>query len=347
MTEEVVAHLWKGYGRISRFTAADGTTSIIKRVSAPLLRAENLDQAELDDLRKRFSYQIEHYLYENNPSGFVGNARIAKFIASCDDWLEMEDLKQSFPLAKSALSERHTQVVLRWFAQFHATHFGSRHEEYPPPIPSPGKDFPTKRPDLWKSLQETGHLSSISYWETGSYWYLTTRLRERATLPSSKDPLKDWKGAISAAIDYAVQSIPRCFQTLIHGDAKVANVLFDSQEEHVAMYDFQYCGWSSPMRDVAAFLVTSTQKLDEDIQDRLLRFYHKELISELSNRDQEAAKYYSFDLMLEHYGSCIADFYRFQYSWGLWGQYEFAGQMAEKWIDANRDRIYKASQLHM
>eukprot|EP01034_Spumella_vulgaris_P037757 gene37757-46588_t len=65
-------------------------------------------------------------------------------------------------------------------------------------------------------------------------------------------------------VDAKIRSIPSQFLTLVHGDAKSANITYSKSKatglyDGVAMYDFQYIGTSPGVRDVVYFLVSSSR----------------------------------------------------------------------------------------
>jgi hypothetical protein len=83
-------------------------------------------------------------------------------------------------------------------------------------------------------------------WKTGTYWHLATRPDE---LRATRDP------AIRAAapeLDARLRGAR--FQTLVHGDAKPANLCFRRDGAAVAAVDFQYVGGGCGVRDVAYLL---------------------------------------------------------------------------------------------
>lgn len=81
-------------------------------------------------------------------------------------------------------------------------------------------------------------------WERGTYWHLATRPEEhRAMAPG---PLQRAARVVDARLGAAR------FPTLVHGDAKVANVCFGP--DGVALVDFQYTGRGPGVADVAYFL---------------------------------------------------------------------------------------------
>jgi len=75
-----------------------------------------------------------------------------------------------------------------------------------------------------------------SLWPVGTYWHLATRWDEWDVMEAGK--LKD------------------AFQTLVHGDAKLANFCFPASSGPVAAVDFQYVGRGCGMKDVA-YLISS------------------------------------------------------------------------------------------
>ncbi|ORY87853.1 Ecdysteroid kinase-domain-containing protein, partial [Protomyces lactucae-debilis] len=335
---ETIATLWKGYGEITRKTAADGSTSIIKRVMLPKVDDEPDNRSD-DSMRKRISYQVERHLYIENPNGHVGLARIAKYIDSGTDFLEMEDLEKSFPVTKSRpLDHESAKLVLRWLARFHGANFGSDGEDDPKGlriIPAPNARENDLSHVVQDDIKESGRSKGFSYWKTGTYWYLDTRRAEARNLQTDDNPLKDWLNVLPDFINRKLKDIGADGMTLIHGDVKAAKVFFNAENTDVALYDFQYCGYSTPMRDVAAFLVTSVADINEQSLDVLLRYYHEHLITE-SGR---VTKQYTYETMLEHYELCVVDFHRFMLSWGTWGNHRYAARVAKKWINERREEL--------
>ena len=82
-------------------------------------------------------------------------------------------------------------------------------------------------------------------WPIGTYWHLDTRPDELAALPHG--PLK----SAASLIDQTLNQCP--YQTLVHGDAKLANFCF-SPNDHAAAVDFQYIGKGCGMKDVVMLL---------------------------------------------------------------------------------------------
>lgn len=91
-------------------------------------------------------------------------------------------------------------------------------------------------------------------WPTGSYWHLATRPDELLHLQDL--PLK----AAASRIDTILSACP--FQTLIHGDAKLANFCFSKDGNNVAAVDFQYVGQGCGMKDVILFISSAVKPED-------------------------------------------------------------------------------------
>lgn len=79
-------------------------------------------------------------------------------------------------------------------------------------------------------------------WDKGTYWHLDTRPDEYEALEDG--PLK----RAAKVIDSTLDASP--FQTIVHGDAKLANFCF-SNNDQVAAVDFQYVGGGCGMKDLA------------------------------------------------------------------------------------------------
>ncbi|MFT5684670.1 MAG: hypothetical protein ACI8RZ_005614 [Myxococcota bacterium] len=100
------------------------------------------------------------------------------------------------------------------------------------------------------------HTPPDGLWPVGTYWHLDTRPDEHAVMPAG--PLKSAAAALDAALSSAR------FQTLVHGDAKVANFCFGP--DAVAALDFQYVGGGCGMKDVAYFLGSALDDAGLDAQ---------------------------------------------------------------------------------
>ncbi|MFK7790411.1 MAG: phosphotransferase family protein [Phycisphaeraceae bacterium] len=119
-------------------------------------------------------------------------------------------------------------------------------------------------------------------WDKGTYWHLDTRPDEYAAMQDG--PLKSAAKRIDAALDASP------FQTLVHGDAKLANFCFSTDTKTrgataVAAVDFQYVGAGCGMKDLA-YLVGGCldAKACFDQEAQLLDTYFTALNTALSNR---------------------------------------------------------------
>jgi len=106
------------------------------------------------------------------------------------------------------------------------------------------------------------------------------------------------------------------FQTLVHGDAKVANFCFSEDGESVAAVDFQYVGGGCGMKDVAYFLGSC---LDELLQERWEAEFLDLYFSELKRALVKKGKEVDFSALEAEwramYPIAQADFYRFLVGW--------------------------------
>ena len=83
-------------------------------------------------------------------------------------------------------------------------------------------------------------------WPRGTYWHIETRPDELAEIEGTR--LHRFASLIDARLR-------QCrFQTLVHGDAKLANFCFSSDHTSVAGVDFQYIGRGCGMSDLAYFV---------------------------------------------------------------------------------------------
>jgi fructose-1,6-bisphosphatase/inositol monophosphatase family enzyme len=199
--------------------------------------------------------------------------------------------------------------------------------------------------------------STEGLWPCGTYWHLATRPEEWANIQGSKlhyfAPLLDAR-------------LRTCrFQTIVHGDAKLANFCFLDDLSMVAAVDFQYVGRGCGMRDVAYFVGSCLSQSEcEHRETDILELYFSELRSCLS------AKIDSTELETEWrtlYSVAWADFQRFMLGWSpqhhkltaysdamskkaikligeeLLALAQSACLAAGQFIQANRNRLYQIS----
>ena len=150
-------------------------------------------------------------------------------------------------------------------------------------------------------------------WQCGTYWQLDTRKDELLAMADSN--LKKQAMPIHERLHSAK------YQTIIHGDAKIANFCFTQNQDSVAALDFQYVGQGVGVKDLAYFLGScmDSDELFKNHSDNLdyyfeqLHYFLKERFSseELSELEHEWRELYAY---------AVADFARFLQGWkpGHW-----------------------------
>lgn len=161
-------------------------------------------------------------------------------------------------------------------------------------------------------------------WPVGTYWHLGTRPDELAAMDLGE--LRDAAGAIDARLRGAR------FQTLVHGDAKVANFCFPERSDlgrlRVAAVDFQYVGGGCGMKDVAYFLGSClTERQLARRLDALLDGYFGHLRAALRGSDEVAIGDHVEAEWRDLYKFAVADFERFLAGWAP-GHHKRTGQSA-------------------
>ncbi len=140
-------------------------------------------------------------------------------------------------------------------------------------------------------------------WEEGTYWHLETRPQEWEVLEEGR--LKAAAGRIAARLRDAP------FQTLVHGDAKLANFCFGAPGA-VAGVDFQYVGGGCGMKDVAYFISSCVGEREaKGVVPGLLDHYFCVLREVARGVDTDALEASWRTL----YPVAWTDFYRFLQGW--------------------------------
>lgn len=159
---------------------------------------------------------------------------------------------------------------------------------------------------IWLARFHAYHLQNdgVGLWPTGTYWHLQTRQDEYEAMAEGE--LKD----AAVLLDARLKNCQ--FKTLVHGDAKIANICFPEAGDDIAMVDFQYVGQGCGIQDIAYFLGSCLSESEcEQSAEKLLEIYFTELTLRLPS-DVAAAVEKEWR---ELYAIAWADFHRFLAGW--------------------------------
>lgn len=245
---EPIQSLWSGYGRLLRVHLSDGKlpSVIVKLVTPPQTAQHPRGWASgRSDTRKRRSYAVEAQFYQQYATQLPVDCRVAKPLhiagGHADSWC----------------------LVL---------------EDLAVQYPAVNDDITVRsaKPYLaWLAALHAHGLGkpTTGLWTTGCYWHLATRPDELEAMPD---------GRIKRAAHWLDERLSTSrFQTLVHGDAKIAN--FCASEEAVAAVDFQYVGGGPGVRDLTYFLGSAFNESElEQFADELVDTYFAELRQRVS-----------------------------------------------------------------
>ncbi|MEM7552097.1 MAG: phosphotransferase [Bacteroidota bacterium] len=295
-----VQTLWSGYGEIKRYFLRGGKYSsiIVKDIRWPdKINHPRGWNTELSHRRKLKSYQVEKNWYQNFSLLTNDSCKVPRIFQAMEEegrvLLIMEDLDQS----GYNIRLEPESVILD---------------------------------DAKNSLSWLAHFHAVfmgkdpqGLWSMGTYWHLATRPDE-------------WKKMGNVLLKNAARDIDRHlsnaqFQTLVHGDAKLANFCF-SEKGDIAAVDFQYVGKGCGMKDVAYFISSCFSEEEcGKYEEELITHYFEQLKTSLS-------KEFDFELIkkewAELYKYAWADFYRFLDGWSPehWKMHDYSKRLAEQAI---------------
>ncbi|MDO6436005.1 DUF1679 domain-containing protein [Cyclobacterium sp. 1_MG-2023] len=296
-----VQTLWSGYGTIKRYYLEGGKHSsvIVKHIELP--KSDNHPRGWNTDLshqRKVKSYAIESNWYKHYASLTNPNCKVPQLLyeeaGENTRLLIMEDLNAlGFPIRRTPET---VSILAAKNCLRWLAHFHAVFMKVSP-----------------KGL-----------WEKGTYWYLDTRPDELSKMTNK--PLQ----YVAPKIDLKLNEAK--FQTLVHGDAKLANFCF-GLENQVAAVDFQYVGKGCGIKDVAYFISSCfEEEACEQFEEKLLDHYFKSLEEEMGNTvefqevKEEWASLYKF---------AWADLYRFLDGWstGHWKMHGYSEKLTQAVIE--------------
>lgn len=246
---ELIQELWSGYGELVRVTFPHKSI-IIKHIQLPQPSQHPRGwNSDISHQRKLHSYQVEVNWYQNFSHPSDKRCRIPKGLKcfqTDNEWLiVMEDLA-NVGFPKTIRNPNINQIKS---ALIWLANFHARHM----------------------------HTRSNLLWKTGTYWHLETRPDEYNALQDSE--LKKSAQRIDAVLKNAK------YQTIVHGDAKLANFCFSEDGKLASAIDFQYVGHGCGMKDVAYFMSSAIEPHKcEEMEEWVLDTYFQSL--------DEALKHY-------------------------------------------------------
>ncbi len=301
---EIIQSLWSGYGEIIRIGLVDSELEsvVVKHVNLP--EGKNHPRGWNTDLshqRKLKSYKVETNWYKRLSTNCDAGCKIPQCFAL--ETLGSEVLMVLEDLDASGYSDRKSSLVNWDNINACLSWLANFHETF-------------------LNIQPEG------LWETGTYWHLETRPEELEAMDDL--PLKE----AAKRIDETLKNSP--FQTLVHGDAKLANFCFSEDGKKVAAVDFQYVGGGCGMKDVAYFIGSCMSENDcERYENKILDYYFEELrkaiVAKKIKVDTEALEKNWRDL----YHVAWADFHRFLKGWhpGHWKINSYSERVSREVID--------------
>ena len=145
-------------------------------------------------------------------------------------------------------------------------------------------------------------------WQVGTYWHLNTRPDEFKK--TEHQELKSKAHLIDELLNQCK------YQTIVHGDAKLANFCFSENGTAVAAVDFQYVGGGCGMKDLAYFLGSCLSSSECELHEKeLLNFYFSVLKKTLESSSFNVDFKELEDEWRRLYPVACTDFTRFLLGW--------------------------------
>lgn len=295
---ERIQSLWSGYGELLRvqLSGAAAQSVVLKRVQAPRrMRHPRGWDGERSHRRKLRSYEVEAAWYRDWSARCDARCRVPACLAVEGADGEWRFLLEDLDAAGFADRRGDPSAAERGRCLAWLAEFHAL--------------FLDARPD--------------GLWPSGTYWHLATRPDE---LAATRHPaLRRAAPALDARLAGARH------RTLVHGDAKVANVCFAA--DAVAAVDFQYVGGGCGVQDVAYFLSSclDAEGCEAHAAAHLDAYFVclREALARHAPRVDAGAVEAEWRAL---YPVAWADFYRFLAGWspGHWKLHGYARRLTEE-----------------
>ncbi|TMP31763.1 kinase [Pseudoalteromonas rubra] len=270
--------LWSGCGHIYKFTY-QGDMLVAKVATVPAqLDHRHITQSEHSLHRKFRSYEKELMFYRDTAQSYASECAL--------------------PEVKAVAN--HNQVFISVFTDFEAQGYHNISKADPSHV--------TQMMTWLARFHAIGLVSSPSRgtYGRGNYWHLSTRPDEYERMMS---------GLLKSSANQIDQRLLDCpYQTLIHGDAKLANFAFSRNQ--ALGYDFQHIGEGIGVADV--MLLLSSLYCGRDLElhaEQYLDVYFEQL-SEALAEHWPKEQFLDLEKCWRHLWTFVwADFHRFLLGW--------------------------------
>ena len=309
--EELIQPLWNDYGTLSRIFLRNGkyASVIVKHIKIPQqLNHPRGFVSSISNERKIKSYKVETHWYQYQNRDMPDSSPTPKCLDAFADggelFLLLEDLGTR-GFDKVLYSVSWSEITVV------LSWLANFHAQF---------------------LNDAGD----GLWPCGTYWHLATRPEELAHIEGTR--LHRFAGLLDARL--------RCgeFPTLVHGDAKLANFLFNKDKTEVAAVDFQYVGLGAAMKDVAYFVGSCLDGSEcERLESQLLDVYFDALRPCLPKEVDAQALQEEWRSL---YPIAWADFERFMSGWnpGHRKLTDYSDATTERAIDKITEELMTAAR---
>lgn len=300
---EDIQSLWSGYGAIMRYGLKGGERKsvVIKHVKLPSQSQHPRGwDTDLSHQRKIKSYRVESVWYRDYSLRCDEHCRIPQCLALEVDGNEFLMVFEDLDASGYALRKVSVSMGEMHTCLKWLAHFHA-------------------------TFMGT---SPAGLWPVGTYWHLATRPDELAVLKDHA--LKN------AAANIDLQLRTSRYQTLVHGDAKLANFCFSLDGQQVAAVDFQYVGGGCGMKDVAYFIGSCLYEADcERYEKNLLGGYFSHLKAALTARNIPVDPAAVEQEWRSLYPLAWTDFHRFIKGWspGHWKIHSYSERLAREVVE--------------
>ncbi|MBO9491675.1 DUF1679 domain-containing protein [Endozoicomonas sp. G2_1] len=284
--QSVIQGLWSGYGELARYCDKNSSLSVIVKYIQPPSAEKNAHPrgwgGDFAHQRKLRYYQVEQAFYQGYSQRCSSSCRVPKLLAAKTNRqqqvLVLEDLDDA------GYFVRPEQVNLNVI----------------------------KSALAWLANFHSQFIgtSAENLWPTGCYWHLATRPNEFANMGDSELKTR------ASKIDHELTNAK--FQTLVHGDAKLANLCFNHDGSELAAVDFQYVGAGVGVKDVAYFLGSCLAEKELFDYHNLLLDHYFDVLTNALVKAHDLSQATCNQLETEWrdlYPLAWADFHRFLMGW--------------------------------